>query len=149
MNVIVCKDCKKTADHHGKGLCYSCYKKAWKPKSVICKNCNKEKPHQAKGMCKNCFNKVFRYQYIKDFNYKKYHNIDPVLYKKITEKCKVCGFDKIINLHHLDHDRKNNIESNIIGLCPNHHKLINDHRYSQEVVDALKKKGIDAKLTKL
>lgn len=61
----------------------------------------------------------------------------------------VCGFAKMVDLHHLDHNRKNNSETNMIGLCSNHHKMLHDHRYSQEIVDELKKKGYEAKITKL
>ncbi len=149
MNLLPCKNCGETKEIHAKELCYKCYRKiSWKSKPVICKHCGCNRPHQAKGLCASCFLKIFRYQYIKDANSKKYHNISPGLYKTITQTCVICGFDKIINLHHLDHNKKNNAETNLVGLCPNHHKLIHDYRYSQEVVDALAKKGYKAKLTK-
>ena len=149
MNIQPCKNCGKIKKHHSKGFCFNCYRKfSWKPKLVICKHCKKEKPHQAFGLCRSCHPKLTRYEKIKEFNYTKYHNIPIELYKTITKKCEVCGFDKIINLHHLDHNRKNNSKENLIGLCPNHHKMIHDYRFSQEVVSILKKKGVEARLTK-
>lgn len=149
VNLQPCKNCGKIKDHHSKGMCFNCYRKLlWKPKPIVCKHCKKERPHQAFGLCRSCHPKLTRYEKIKEFNYVKYHNIPLELYKEITKACMVCGFDKIINLHHLDHNRKNNTKNNLIGLCPNHHKMIHDYRFSQEIVGILMKKGIEAKLTK-
>ena len=39
-------------------------------------------------------------------------------------KCVVCGFDKIIAIHHVDHNKKNNSPENLIPLCPNHHEMV-------------------------
>ncbi|MBI2148719.1 HNH endonuclease [Candidatus Woesearchaeota archaeon] len=149
MNLIKCKKCGINAQHHGKGLCFNCYRKfAWVKKLVTCKHCGKEKLHQGKGYCPNCYNKIFRYDSIKEANYVKYHKIPIELYKEVTKKCMVCGFSKIIDLHHLDHNKKNNDKSNLIGLCPNHHKMLHDYRFSEEVVKTLEAKGFKAKLTK-
>ena len=38
------------------------------------------------------------------------------------KECVVCGEDKIVEVHHLDENRKNNDPSNLIPLCPTHHK---------------------------
>lgn len=147
--IIECPKCKKVTEHHGKGLCFNCYRKyAWVKKNIICKHCGRERPHKAKGMCDSCHVKVYHYDRIKNHNYKKVHNISPELYKKVTQQCIVCGFDKAVDLHHLDKNRKNNSEKNLIGLCPNHHKMIHNYKYSQEVVDVLKNLGYDPKITK-
>ncbi len=66
-------------------------------------------------------------------------------YKRITKKCVVCGFDKIVDLHHLDEDRTNNSEGNLIGLCPNHHKMFHDLRYRKEISQQLREKGFNFK----
>ena len=59
--------------------------------------------------------------------------------ERTNKKCAICGFDKAVDLHHLDHNRKNNSRGNLIGLCPNHHKMIHDMRYSDEVKSQLEK----------
>lgn len=38
-------------------------------------------------------------------------------------KCVICGFDKVVAIHHIDENRQNNAPSNLIPLCPNHHEM--------------------------
>lgn len=38
------------------------------------------------------------------------------------KKCVVCGEDRIVEVHHLDENRDNNEPSNLIPLCPTHHR---------------------------
>lgn len=38
-------------------------------------------------------------------------------------KCAVCGFDKVVAIHHIDLDHSNNTPTNLIPLCPNHHEM--------------------------
>ena len=40
------------------------------------------------------------------------------------EKCAICGFDKIVAIHHIDENKKNNNPKNLIPLCPNHHEMV-------------------------
>ncbi|PIZ82634.1 hypothetical protein COX97_03825, partial [Candidatus Pacearchaeota archaeon CG_4_10_14_0_2_um_filter_05_32_18] len=61
--------------------------------------------------------------------------------KKITSSCVACGFDKVVDLHHLDENNKNNSPNNLIGLCPNHHKMLHDFRYREEMLNILREKG--------
>ena len=98
-------------------------------------------PIHAKGLCAGCYNFVFHLDKTKERNHRKNHNIDITTYKKITEKCFICGFNEIVDLHHIDENRENNSESNLIGLCPNHHKMIHDFRYKKKVLEILKEKG--------
>jgi hypothetical protein len=39
-------------------------------------------------------------------------------------KCAICGFDKIIAIHHVDENHSNNNPVNLIPLCPNHHEMM-------------------------
>lgn len=143
MNLVKCKNCGRERENHAKGYCITCYKKLiWKPKKIICKRCKREIVHQAKGLCAGCYNFIFHLEKTKFQNYKKYHNLAPELYKKITSKCLICEFDKIVELHHLDENKKNNSEENLIGLCPNHHKMLHDFRFKKEIRGKLKEKGI-------
>jgi len=48
------------------------------------------------------------------------------------EKCIVCGFDEIVEVHHIDENRSNNDVKNLVFLCPNHHYLL--HRKKSEKV---------------
>jgi len=137
-----CASCKKDSEIHAKGLCVTCYKKQfWKPKIQTCKRCGEERPHHSKGLCNGCYNFVFHSDKNKEWNYRNRHNIDLDLYKKITSECLVCGFSNIVDLHHLDENKENNKEENLVGLCPNHHKMFHDFRYKKEITDILKEKG--------
>lgn len=137
----ICLGCKLTKEHHAKGLCFTCYRKLWQPKLIRCKRCQREMPLHAKGLCGGCFNFVYRLDSNKAWNYKKYHNIQPELYEKITKRCVICGFDKVVDLHHLNENKKDNSEQNLLGLCPNHHRMIHEFRYRQEIFEELEKKG--------
>ena len=140
--MIICPNCKKEKEHHAKGYCFNCYRKiSWKPKIITCKRCGREMFHHSNGLCPGCYNFVFQLDRSKAWNQKKRYNIDMPTYKKITEKCVVCGFDKVIDIHHLDENKKNNSEKNLIGLCPNHHKMLHDFRYREEIFNILKKNG--------
>ena len=142
----VCKNCNKekevSSSGKSEGLCHTCYKRLlWKPKLIECKRCRRLMPHQAKGLCKGCYSSVFQLEQVKNWNARLYHNIEPELYKKVIEKCVCCDFNKAVELHHLDHNRKNGSPENLVGLCPNHHKLIHTKKYQKEVFDILKQKG--------
>lgn len=135
MAIVKCKNCGKETFNHSRGMCITCYKKLmWKPKIILCKRCGKDKPHHEKGYCKNCSTILFHYDLIKKHNYRKGHNIDLETYNKLTQKCEVCGFDKAVDLHHLDQNKKNNSEANMVGLCPNHHKMIHMPEYREEIL---------------
>lgn len=54
------------------------------------------------------------------------------------EKCIVCGFNKIVEVHHLDHDRNNNVKENLVPLCPNHHMMIHRSKFADEILKEIK-----------
>jgi hypothetical protein len=142
-----CIICGEYKEHHAKGLCYACYKKTfWKPKNAICKRCGKEKEIHAKGLCSSCYNNVYHSENNKAYSQRKKNGIDVLTYKRITERCIICGFDKIIEIHHIDFNKKNNSKENLIGLCPNHHRMANSFRYRYEVYEKLKEKGFSVPL---
>lgn len=51
--------------------------------------------------------------------------------KSVVGKCQACGYDKVLDLHHIDEDRTNNDPENHVILCPNCHALI--HRMGKTV----------------
>lgn len=138
-----CKKCNKFKEIHTKdGWCNWCYRKTrWNRKLIICKRCERSISMHAKGLCAGCYNSVFHIEKVKEHNTRKYHNVDMETYNKTTKKCIICGFDKIVDLHHLDFNHQNNSENNLIGLCPNHHKLIHDRRFRKEIFKILREKG--------
>ena len=69
------------------------------------------------------------------------YGLDLETYRKITSKCAICGFDKVVDLHHLDENKKNNGRDNLIGLCPNHHKMLHNYEFKKEILGQLKKLG--------
>lgn len=137
--IITCSLCKNEKPHCAKGLCKSCYEKVGAPK-ITCPICKREKPHHGKGMCRSCYGKIFHYDRIKEFNVMQYHGISLEVWKELTHECIICGFDKIVELHHLDRDKKNNQRNNLVGLCPNHHKMLHNEKYSDEVTKEILKK---------
>ena len=142
MAEITCTNCGKKTEHHAKQKCITCYKKtSWRPKLIICKRCNRQKPMHAKGFCDGCYNSVFHIDNVKKHNARRYHNIEPELYQKITKECTTCKFNKIVEAHHLDHNKSNNSETNLIGLCPNCHKMLHSKVYQKEIFDILREKG--------
>jgi len=144
--VKVCSKCNKPRIRFTKGVCHNCYRKhLWDAKLITCKRCNREMRNHAFGFCKGCYSSVFNIDYIRTANAKYYHNIDGDLYKKLTAVCVVCGFDKIVEIHHLDHNHKNNSSDNLAGLCPNCHKLLHHRAYSKEILSILKEKGFKVK----
>ena len=123
-------------------ICNWCYRKnIWKPKLTPCKRCGRERPNHALGFCNGCYNSLFQIENVKKWNAKLYHNIDPALYKRATSTCIICGFDKIVDLHHVNLNHKDNSEGNLVGLCPNHHKMIHHRDFRQEVFKILEEKG--------
>lgn len=114
-----------------------------------CERCGSS-AYYAKGKCKICYyydysrktdvmGKKISYYYRKnskteDWNIrsrkamtkmraKRYFNMSPEEYKKLTPRCYICGFDIIVQLHHKDKNKMNNDWSNLIPLCPNHHMM--------------------------
>ena len=62
-------------------------------------------------------------------NAKKYRTI---AFQHWDKKCSICGFDKVITIHHYDENNKNNDYKNLIPLCPNHHEMIHNSKWKKE-----------------
>jgi len=55
--------------------------------------------------------------------------LPPSSYKKICfthhkKECVICGESNIVEVHHYDHNHKNNQPYNLIPLCPTHHRYL-------------------------
>lgn len=94
----------------------------------ICKCCNSEfvfvgriktKAYNRAQFCsRSCAN-----------NRQEWWNDNLIHYRTIAlkhwdEKCALCGFDKIVAIHHIDESKENNSKENLIPLCPNHHEMV-------------------------
>ena len=141
-----CINCGELKQHHAKGFCYACYKKyRWIPqiaKKKPCIRCKNIRIIHTKGLCAPCYNFIFHLDKIKELNYLKSFGLTLEKYKKLTKKCFICEFNKIIELHHLDEDKLNNNLKNLIPLCPNHHKMIYNFEFRSEIRELLQKKGV-------
>lgn len=117
-----------------------------KPREVyICLNCGKEFPYNPTSKNMFCSNKCQR-----DFSYNSFidkwkkgeidgttneysisKRIRRYLFEKYKCKCQICGWGEVnkftnkvpLQIHHIDGDCTNNIESNLQLLCPNCHSL--------------------------
>ena len=139
----ICPRCEKLCRWFTGKICQNCYRRyVWKQKLMVCRRCKRQMPHHAKGLCAGCYHYVYFLEKVKEWNYKKLYNIDIQTYKKATKSCIICGFDKVVDLHHLDETHENNSEQNLIGLCPNHHQMFHNLKYRQEIIEKLIERGI-------
>ena len=144
----ICNKCRKLkkdirySETINESICNFCYKKfIWKPKLNECSRCGRMLPHHAKGLCRGCYSSVFQLENVKKWNTRLYHYIEPEFYKELTKECVICEFNKIVELHHLDHNRSNNSRTNLVGICPNHHKMVHTKKHQKEIFNILKEKG--------
>ncbi len=63
-------------------------------------------------------------------------NYRTIAFQTWEKKCVICGFDKIVDVHHLNEDHNDNRPENLIPLCPNHHEMYHS-KYKDEVVEML------------
>jgi len=54
-------------------------------------------------------------------------------FKYHDKACVVCKFNLVVDVHHVDGNRKNNIPQNLVPLCPNHHRMIHKKKYSFKI----------------
>lgn len=55
------------------------------------------------------------------------HSYRAIALRIYGKKCEICDYheeDRILEVHHIDGNRKNSNISNLIVLCPNHHKFL-------------------------
>ena len=51
-------------------------------------------------------------------------------------ECAICGFDKIVAVHHIDENHDNNHPHNLIPLCPNHHEMVHS-KWKDEILPTI------------
>jgi hypothetical protein len=55
-----------------------------------------------------------------------------IAFQQWDKCCAICGFDKIVAVHHIDENHNNNDPHNLIPLCPNHHEMVHS-KWKDEV----------------
>ena len=61
-----------------------------------------------------------------------YSNYRTIAFKHYDKKCKICGWDKIVVIHHINENHDDNRPENLVVLCPNHHEMFHS-KYRNEV----------------
>ena len=139
--VGVCRNCGKLRTLPAKQLCKYCYSLVGSP-VVMCKGCKVLKHHHGKGYCVPCFKRYVNPDYYRLHSRYQYTGITKEVFAKLDKKCLICGFDKLIDVHHLVAKSKggSHAPSNLIVLCPNHHKMTHHADYREDMLKQIKEK---------
>lgn len=100
---------------------------------TLCKVCEEpiRKYKTSKGTCsRSCANTYFK-SGDRHGNWSG-NNCQIICWNHHKKECIVCGEDKIVAVHHNDHNHNNNDPMNLIPLCPTHHQYVHS-RYADEV----------------
>lgn len=95
-----------------------------------CPVCNKMFSGKSVTCSYSCSNKHFANVRNKPEKYKNYRTI---CFANHEKKCIVCGETKIVDVHHLNENRKDNSPDNLVPVCPTHHQYIHS-RYKNLVM---------------
>lgn len=158
---IICKGCGEEKENHAKNLCKLCYNKKWRENNKelfkkgykkyyqrnreyiikqqsrynqINKEHIKEQKRKYHQDNKEHFRKQKKWYYqtnkkhIKECLVKRLYGVSLKEYNKIIEKCYLCNYTRTIDCHHLNGKKDN---SRLIGLCPNHHRLLHINKLNQ------------------
>lgn len=114
------------------GLCAECGKYLPKDNNLICERCERksrirdnERLHVAlNGKCRICGDTALpKLPRCRACELRFQDRTTNGQYRRYVGPCEVCGYSVIavIQVHHIDGNRKNNQPSNLIPLCPTHH----------------------------
>jgi len=67
----------------------------------------------------------------------RYTNYKTICFSKWPKKCLLCGYEKIVSVHHLDENHNNNNIENLIPLCMNCHGEVHSKEYREEALNKL------------
>lgn len=118
--------CMRVGSRTGKMVkCYSCGKEVYKTQKAL--RVSKSKTYFCNKSCQTKWrNSVFIG--VKHANYKNgLHSYRSVMSRnKVPKVCKICKTidERILAVHHIDRDRKNNSVLNLVWLCHNCHFLV-------------------------
>lgn len=108
-----------------------------------CKRCGKEFTIEGREKTRKVMNANFCSRSCSN-NRQEWWNDNAINYRTIAlqqweHKCAICGFDKIVAIHHIDENHDNNNPHNLIPLCPNHHEMVHSKWRTevQPIIDKL------------
>lgn len=153
-NNVKCKICNKgfyakpnwIKNGHGKYCSMACKRESQKNGKVVkCFECGEETYKRGRALalsksgkffCGKSCQTIWRNQAFKGSLHGNWKGGEHVQYRKILSKnkikpvCKVCKTedDRVLCVHHIDRNRKNNDISNLVWVCRNCHYLV--HYYS-------------------
>lgn len=90
----------------------------------------KDSPREKMTCSHSCANSYFR-SGVNNPNWKE-NSYRSTCFHFHKKECIVCGENKIVEVHHLDENNKNNSPNNLIPLCPTHHQYWHS-RYKEEI----------------
>ena len=94
----------------------------------------KDHPREQTTCSKSCSNTYFN-GISRNINITNHRTI---CFRHHDKKCVICGEEKIVEAHHLDHDSTHNVPENLIPLCPTHHQYWHS-RYRKKVEPTIRK----------
>lgn len=56
-----------------------------------------------------------------------------ICFKHYKQECTICGWGISVDVHHIDGDHNNDDPSNLIPLCPNHHRMAHMREYKDQI----------------
>ena len=115
---------------------------------VICKACEKtfkvrerfkQHPVKSQYFCSRmCANSVGGKKKAELYHHDGAAQYTTVAWRHHEKICVVCGEDKIVAVHHMNHNHHDNTPSNLVPLCPTHHQYMHS-RYKHLIEDKVNK----------
>jgi len=143
---------KKIIKNHN--ICTKHFKRGGrrKPPTVYFKNCpqceKKFKTIYLKQQCcsRSCANS-YCFRGNKHSNYKcGKHSYRQLCFRYYEFKCIVCDENQMLDVHHLDKNRDNNVIENLIPLCPTHHRYMHNKKLKEQLLNIIEEKKYERNL---
>lgn len=107
---------------------------------VYCKSCNKDLGRNSNStVCGDCYNGEYTPRWEGGVSFQPYgiefnNDLREKIRKRDNYICQECKksqkeFDQTLSVHHIDYDKKNNVDSNLVTLCVSCHMKTNTRRY--------------------
>ncbi len=74
----------------------------------------------------------------KIYQVKRLYNLSLKEYKKVIKQCYLCSYTRTVDCHHINGKGDN---SKLIGLCPNHHRLVHTNKLNKAEISKLNNYG--------
>lgn len=129
--------CSRVCQHKGMKNgklvnCFICNKEVYKPQKAL--KHSKSKKFFCGKSCQTVWRNTMVFVGSNHFNWKggEFSYKSNLIKGKLPKICKICHTKdlRVLAVHHVDHNRKNNRIKNLITLCHNCHFLV--HRYKEE-----------------